>query len=98
MKKKVYLFVCLGFLLLLFTSMMFAPDSSSNNVNNETSNFDSSIQGGLIIPDGNIDYEVKYDYEGNKLSNFNAEVSNKVTGVFEKVIEFIKKIIKKIVS
>ena len=41
MKKKVYLFVCLGFLLLLFTSMMFAPDPSSNNVENQTSQFDS---------------------------------------------------------
>ena len=56
MKKKVYLFVCLGFLLLLFTSMMFAPESNSNNINNQTSQFDSSIQGGLTIPDGNIDY------------------------------------------
>ena len=93
MKKKVYLFVCLGFLLLLFTSMMFAPESNSNNINNQTSQFDSSIQGGLTIPDGNIDYEVKY-----KLSNLNAAISNQVTDLFERVFDFVKKIIKKLVS
>lgn len=98
MKKKVYLFVCLGFLLLLFTSMMFAPESNSNNINNQTSQFDSSIQGELTIPDGNIDYEVKYDYEGNKLSNLNAAISNQVTDLFERVFDFVKKIIKKLVS
>ena len=95
MKKKVYLFVCLGFLLLLFTSMMFAPDPSSNNVENQTSQFD---QGGLTISDGNINYEIKYDYEGNKLSNLNASISNQVTDLFERVFDFVKKIIKKLVS
>ncbi len=98
MKKKNYLMICLIFLLLLFGSMMFSPDPTNSKVDHQTSNFDSTIQGGNIISDGNIEYEIKYDYEGNKLSNLNANISNKVTNIFTQFFNFIKKIIKKIVS
>lgn len=98
MKKKTFLIILLSFVLLLFTSMIFESDDTHTKVDQQISDFDDSIQVGDEIADGNIDYEIKYDYEGNKLANLNAAVSNKISGIFNKFFDFIKKIIKKIVS
>lgn len=98
MKKKTFLIILLSFVLLLFTSMIFESDDTHAKVDQQISDFDDSIQVGDEIADGNIDYEIKYDYQGNKLANLNAAVSNKISGIFNKFFDFIKKIIKKIVS
>ncbi len=98
MKKKPYFYIILVLLSVLFFCLMFSPDPTIEKIDNEISNFDQTVAGGNVIPDGNINYEVKNDFDGNKLSNFNAAVSNKITNVFKKFFNFIKKIIKKIVS
>ncbi len=98
MKKRPYFYLCIILLGVLFCCLVFGNDTTTNRIDHEISEFDATVSGGNLIPDGNIDYEVSKEYEGNKLSALNASISNKITGLFQKFFNFIKKIIKKIVS
>lgn len=93
------------FLTILIVSMLSGllysqniEEIADNQISDQISDFEEQIGSSEVIQDGNIDEELPIDYSGNEISKFSAKISIKIQGMVKGTINFIHKILKKIVS